>query len=644
MKSIKTVCLILLLSITLQANEQPLSISFKNLSIMDLVDITSKIINKNILITHQIKGKVDFISNKPLYKKDVVSVLVYVLEGKGFTLIENEGILRIVKLSETARYNAPVVYGKKDKNYFQMVTKVFSIANVNADYIQSKVRHLLSKSAKMVTDKETNVLIITDFLANIHTIQKVVELITQDQQKIIEVVELKNIQSSDANTTLRSVAKSMFNFKIPSEKVEIIANKENNSVTILGRAKNVMYLKKYIEDIDNKGNLVERVVDVIRLKNVESKNVIKILDAIIGKKKYLDPSRKPHASSDDESNSIVLMGPKNELRYIKELISKLDKDKLQVFVQAKIIEVSENRTKDIGLKYGFSTGKVNNAGIFSLGASLGGSVNTLGELDQYITKPTLTSGVALGATLNLLKNNQAIDVISEPSILCINNKESSIYVGETRSFQTGTTTGTTTTTNFKREDIGLTLKVKPRISNENKVTLEIETILEDAKEIKGDQTNPDTSKKEVKTSAIVTNGESVILGGLIKNKQDSIKDEVPFFSSVPLLGKLFENNRKVHDKINLVVIVTPYIIPKSKDLTFIRKHLDELKILEDQYYEDMKVRLKQRQLSLMKKNQERKEELEGLNEEIKDESLTISKKSVTAQQKHEQLLQENTGF
>jgi len=206
----------------------------------------------------------------------------------------------------------------------------------------------------------------------------------------------------------------------------------------------------------------------------------------------------------------------------------------------------------------------------------------------------------LGATLNILKTNQAIDIVSEPSVLCVNNKESSIYVGETKSFQTGlsVTDGGKTNTTFQREDIGLTLKVKPRISSDNKVILEIETILEDARELQLNQINPDTTKKEVKTTAIVNNGESVILGGLIKSKNDIFNTKTPFLGDIPLLGALFKHTKDVQDKVNLVVIMTPYIIPQSKDLTFIREQLSQLKHLEEQYT----TRLEERLVNNIKKN------------------------------------------
>ena len=657
MRLIRAVFLVFILSFSINASEK-ININFKDLKIMDLVKITSKIIDKNILVTQNIKGNVDFISNKPLDKDELVKILIYVLESKGFTLVQSDDILRIVKLNEGFKNNAPIITpSNKDELYYQMATKVIPVHNANADFILSKVRHLVSKTGKIVSNKESNSLVLTDFKDNIDTVQKVVSLMTYGAKKSSIVVPLKNVKATEVKKNLDAIAKSVFNNKIETEKVTVVANKDNNSLVIIGKKQNIDYLKKYVKSVDKDDSLVKRVVEVIALKNVEAKNVIKIIDAIIGKKKYIDPNAKPLSSVDEESNSIVLMGPSNEIDYVKALLKELDKDKLQVYVEAKIIEVSENRSRNIGLKYGLSAAEANSGGIFSLGAALGGPVNALGNLTELINieKPTLTSGIALGATLNLLKNNQAIDVVSEPSILCINNKESSIYVGETRSFQTGTTTNDTGTTNsFKREDVGLTLKVKPRISNENKVTLELQTILEDAKELKTGQENPDTTKKEVKTSAIVTNGESVILGGLIKNKTDIIKDKVPFLGDIPVLGNLFKNNKRVKDKINLVIIVTPYIIPRSKDLSFIRKQLSQLSVLEDRYAKDLEIRLEEKKLDVEKEAFERNKKLKEIEEkrekflkekaEYEGESLsTTSVSSIDKRSEHEKRVQEIMG-
>ena len=238
MKLIRIVFYILILN-SLSIADEKININFKDLKIMDLVKITSKIIDKNILVTENIKGNVDFISTKPLDKKDLVKILIYSLEAKGFTIVQSDNIMRIVKLNEGAKNNVPVVNGNKNNLYYQMVTEVFPVHNANADYIASKIRHLISKTAKLVTNKESNSLILTDFKDNIKTVKKVVSVMTYGAKKSIEIIELKNINAADAKKSLDAVAKSIFNEKIETEKVSIISNADNNFLVIVGKNQNI---------------------------------------------------------------------------------------------------------------------------------------------------------------------------------------------------------------------------------------------------------------------------------------------------------------------------------------------------------------------------------------------------------------------
>ena len=639
MKLIKVVLLVFLLNCVSQADEK-ININFKDLKIMDLVKITSKIIDKNILVTQEIKGNVDFISTKPLEKKELVKILIYSLEAKGFTIVQSDDIMRIVKLSESAKNNVPVVNGNQEKLYYQMVTEIFPVHNANADYIASKIRHLISKTAKLVTNKESNTLVITDFKDNITTIKKVVSVMTYGAKKSIEIIELKNTKASEAKKNLDAVAKSIFNDKIETEKVSIIANADNNSLVIVGKNQNIKYLKKYVKDIDNNDSLIKRIVEVHFLKNVEANNVIKIIDGIIGKKKYLDPNAKPLSSVDEESNSIILMGPSDELEYIKAILVELDKEKAQVYVQAKIIEVSDDLVDEVGIKYGILGGTSGSSGLGTFSSTLnGGSGVAFDTTAIGLSIPTLTSGLALGASISLLNKDGALDIVSEPSILAINNKESSIYVGSTISIKTSSTVtdGGTTNDNYEREDVGLTLTVKPRVSNDNKVTLEIHTILEDVDSTDTVSGNADTTKKEVKTTAIVNNGESVILGGLIEDKEEGTESKIPLLGDIPVLGNLFTHNSTAVRKRRLVIIITPYIIPKSKDLTYVRDQLSQLKNLEDKYLKDSLLRLKENQI-----NKIEEDKLYDLKTKELDDKLRIAKGGSTISSNDEDDLDSRT--
>lgn len=337
------------------------------------------------------------------------------------------------------------------------------------------------------------------------------------------------------------------------------------------------------------------------LKNIEVENIVKILESIIERNSY-EEGLKPNISFIQETNSIVLTGQKDILEPFFELLKEIDKQKEQVYIQAKIIEVKNELVNKIGLSYGILKADSSSDGIMAISTSLNGGSKSLEDaatlLGIDVKKLNLKSGLALGASLNLLKQQGALDIVSEPSILAINNKESFIYVGEKISMQTSSsvTDGGTQRTNYEREDIGLTLKVKPRVSSNTKLTLEINTLLENLKVRSVGVSNPDTLKKEINTTAILSNGESVIIGGLIENKNEIVEEKVPVLGDVPIFGRLFRNESNLNKKNNLVIIVTPYIIQKNQDITYIRDKLTKLKELEERYLEeslsDLNVELK----------------------------------------------------
>ena len=630
MRLISKILLAGIFAFQLNAANDEININFKDLKVMDLIKITSKIIDKNILVNEEIKGNVDFISNKPVHKDELIKILGFALEDKGYSLVQSNDMLRIVKTT-ASNSNVPIVNNNAADSLYWMVTEVFTVKDADVDYVASKIRHLLSKDAKMVTNKDSNALVITDFKDNITTVKQVVTIMTSGANKDTVIVELRNIDAVEAKKNLDAIAKSKFNDKIETQKVTVVENRDNNSLVIIGEKGNINYLARYIKNVDNDTSLIKKDSKVFPLRNVEAINVIKILDSVVGKKTYADPNRKPLVSVDEESNAIVVMGPSDEIEAIGTLVTELDKEKGQVYVQARIIEVNDKLIDEIGVKYGIFGGTAGSNGLatFSSGLNRGGKTlitdvtNTIG-----LKIPNIESGLALGASLNLLKENQALDVVSEPSVLAVNNKESSIYVGEKISIQTSSsvTDGGTSRTNYQREDVGLTLKVKPRISSEEKVTLEISTLLEGIKETKDSTSgNPDTLKKEIKTTAILNNGESVIIGGLIENRNETTNQKVPVLGDIPVMGSLFRNDLTTMSKKNLVVIVTPYMIPKAKDITYVRNQLAELKGMEDKYLQDSLIRLKEDAVKKKIDAKKREDKLKALDKELSKDEDTAPK-------------------
>ncbi len=590
MKFIKTLFFITIFVLSVHAREQ-VNVNFSNLQINDFIKLVSKITHKNILVNNKINGTVNFVSTTPIYDDELIGLLVSVLESKGFTLIQNGSIYEIVRSSEAAKHNVKVVKTDKGLKGSLMVTRAIKVKGENVDIVAAKVRYLISKTAKLMTMKESNTILLTDYPKNIKTIKEVIKNINRDYEMVVKVVYVHNTEAKKLQARIVDIAKSVFNTKIVSENVKVILDENINGIIVVGNAKNVKKIENLIHklDVESKINIV---VEIFPLKNSDSKATLATLNEIIKQQKYNDPALKPNITASDEINAIIAIGDPIIIKGVKLIIDELDKEKYQVYVQAKIIEINKNKSESIGMKYGFAAGDVSSSGLYAMSANFGSETLTKAALgavsDALGTIGTTTqSALALGATLDFLQSHGASKSISNPSILCVNNKESSIYVGKTISVSSGqTAVAGSTTTSYKREDVGLTLKIKPRVSSVDKVTLDVEAVLENILD-DGSQNatgQPVTSKQEVKTQAILRNGENIIIGGLVKSYERNAKSKVPLLGDIPLIGEyLFSSNSVIDEQDNLVVILTPYVIDKSDELSKLQADLGILAKIQEEY-------------------------------------------------------------
>jgi len=593
MKFVRILLLSTLLTFTLQAREQ-VNVNFSNLQIEDFIKLISKVTKKNILINNKINGSVNFVSTTPVYDDELIGILISVLESKGFTLVKNGSIYKVVRSTEAAKNNVGVA--KKGRKLYGslMVTQVIPVKGENVDVVAAKVRYLISKTAKLIAMKESNIIILTDYPKNIETIKRVIADIDTNNTSIVKIIPIEHTEAKKLQTRLLEISKSIFNEKIQDEQVKIIYDENINGLIVIGIEKNVVKIEELIATMDVEAHK-SNGIQIFPLKNSDSKAIATTLNDIIAKQKFADPAMKPNVSASEEINAIIAIGEPSILKGVKQIIGELDKEKYQVYVQARIIEINENESSDIGVKYGLAAGDVTASGLYAMSANFGSSaltgtasaavLNHLGDIGSNAGK-----ALALGATLDFLEENGASKSISNPSILCVNNKESSIYVGKTISISTGTITNSVNTGNltssFKREDVGLTLKIKPRVSSNDKVTLDVEAILENVLDDGSNNATgqPVTSKQEVKTQAILGHGESIIIGGLVKVYDRDIVSKIPVLGYIPILGEyLFSSTSKTEEKDNLVVILTPYVVDKSEELSKLQKDLGVLAKIQADY-------------------------------------------------------------
>jgi general secretion pathway protein D len=617
MRFIKTIFLVSILVFNLSAREQ-VNVNFSDLEINDFIKLISKITNKNILINHKVTGKVDFVSTAPIYDDELIGILISVLETKGFTLVKDGSLYEIVRSTEAAKSNVDVVRQGKKLYGSLMVTQAIAVKNENVDVVAAKVRYLISKTAKLMTMKESNTILVTDYPKNIETIKKVIHDISSNGESVVKIVNIKNTNIKKLQVRLTTIAKSIFNEKVLSEKVQIVVDENVNALILIGNKKNVAKIEKLIAQLDVESK-INNQVQIFPLKNSDAKAVLATLTEIIKSQTYADPSMKPNVSMSEEINAIIAIGDPMIINGIKLILEELDKEKFQVYVQARIIEINDNEAENIGIKYGFSAGDVSSSGLYAMSANFGSEgLTSTAQSAVLAALGSIGSGansaLALGATIDFLETNGASKAVSNPSILCVNNKESSIYVGKTISVSSGSTSNAVSgiTNSYKREDIGLTLKIKPRVSSKDKVTLDVEAVLENVLDdgSNNESGQPITSKQEVKTQAILRHGESIIIGGLVKTYELESMSKIPLLGDIPLLGEwLFSSKSTTDEEDNLVVILTPYVIDKSEQLSKLQKDLGILSKIQEDYNKEVFARVqKQAKEGKVEKKEEKKEE------------------------------------
>jgi general secretion pathway protein D len=340
-------------------------------------------------------------------------------------------------------------------------------------------------------------------------------------------------------------------------------------------------------------------------------------------------------TADKATNSLVVTASKADLASVKRVIEQLDIARFQVFVEAMILEVSVNRDRKVGTGWhgGFPLeidgqttpvvfGNTPNQELSSLiltqnPAALASLLGLAGALQGPAIPGTVgdrfgPNGIpAFGVVVQALQTSSDVNVISSPHLLTIDNEEAEIQVNEKRPFssglslgglggiasQLGATGGAAAgalgnlgglglgSLSFNREDIGLTLKLKPQINDEEYVRLEIDQELSDVAGVDQVTNQTVTSKRSVKTVVVVRNQDSVVIGGLVRDRETIDESKTPLLGDLPLIGWLFKRQQKKTEKVNLLLILTPTIVRGPDDFRkiFDRK-MEERKDFVDRFY------------------------------------------------------------
>jgi general secretion pathway protein D len=282
--------------------------------------------------------------------------------------------------------------------------------------------------------------------------------------------------------------------------------------------------------------------------------------------------------ADELNNSVLVWSTRNEFSKIEATLKRLDLPLTQVLIEASIIEVTLGDGLEYGLQWAFSGDA--RSGYRGVGQISGLDKGLLGGVTQGFTYQLSNSAGALKAVLNGLASKSLIKVISSPNLMVLDNHTATINVGDQVPIVTSTTTfdsaNVPTTSSVQYKDTGVNLVVTPSVNSGNVVTMQVDQTTTDVGTASASANNqPSFLQRQISSKVAVRSGESIVLGGLIKDNTTTSKSGVPFLQDVPVVGKLFGTNASKSNRTELLVIITPRVVRTDVDIREVSEDLRE---------------------------------------------------------------------
>lgn len=585
----------LLLAVPVQA--ETVTLNLKDADISALISTVAEVTDRNFIVDPRVKGKVTVVSSRPMDSDEVYQVFLSILKVHGFAAVPSGEVIKIVPDVNAKQDGIPTANDQAPGRGDQMVTRVVQVDNVAAAQLVPILRPLVPQQGHLAAYPTTNVLIISDRASNVDRLLTIIRRIDQVSDSEIEVITLQHASASEVVRVLNSLNRATPGAgKAPAAATQqvLVADERTNSVLLGGDRGIRLRMRAIISHLDTPldagGN-----TDVVYLRYAEATEIVDTLLGVgkieeqegqQGKGKAVSAKRGSFdIQADEATNSLVITAPPDIMRTLKRVIGQLDIRRAQVLVEAIIAEVGEDTARDLGVQWVFAGDRDSNRGPVGIinysnsGSPIADLANAAIAADSGGTVPTLLDGALVGfgqfnsssfnyaAVINALASDTNTNILSTPTLVTLDNEEAEIVIGENVPFVTGSFTSTgagDSATNpfqtIQREDVGLTLKIKPQINEGDAMRLDIEQEVSSIADSVAGASDIITNKRSIKTNVMVDDGQVVVLGGLIEETINESVQKVPLLGDVPYLGALFRSKTSDVRKTNLMVFIHPVIL------------------------------------------------------------------------------------
>lgn len=597
-------------------NEIVTDFNYPDADIVDIAKTVGKLTGKNFIFDKDVKGRITIVSNSPITVSDAWKAFLTSLDINGYTLLPSGSYIRIARKRDARDRQLNTYTGKNAPATDALVVRVIPLKHISADEVARTFRSFMPADSRIIPYSQTNTVIITDTGSNIKKLMKMVsildvpgfdagiEVIPVTYASATEIAKLLDELLPGQETSRRTKRRSSFKGRSFSARKTkeggvintVIADERTNSLIVHANSQGANQVRALVVTLDRKqpSRAGGGKIHVLYLQFAAAEELAKTLNNF-SSQKSVGRGRSSRRSSnsgvgsnpldsvlfegqikvspDKATNSLVITASPADFVTVQRVINKLDIPRDEVYVEAAILEMTLDKNFD------FSTGvAVPNKGL---------ALTPNQDLVNFVVNPLAQAGLVLGfkggatqtftvngqqvevaklqGLIRALQTNTKSDLLATPQILTLDNTEAVFETQERIPVKTTSVNQGVVTEGTTKENIGLTLKIKPQINKiANYVKLDIDATLED---ISSRAPPPGvanlafaTVQRKAKTSVIVGNSDTVVLGGLLRDKQNVQVSKVPLLGDIPLLGWLFKAKSTSVSKTNLLIFITPHII------------------------------------------------------------------------------------
>ena len=568
------------------------SLNFADADIESVIAAIGDYTHTTFIIDPRVKGTISLVSEKPLSKVQAFELLTSVLRLHGYSVVNANGYSKVVPEAD-AKLQGGAVQSRNGARGDQIVTQVFHLSYESANNMVNVLRPLISPNNTINANPGNNTLVITDYADNLLRLSKIVSSLDSPSSSDLEVVPVRN---AIANDVAAMVNKLIEPSGAPNDagRVSLLVDTRSNSIIVRAPSEARANLTKSLIAKLDQPTALPGNVHVVYLKNAEATKLAQTLRAVVASDASVvgftpAPSTPQtqtalpiggtagYIQADAATNTLIITANDTLYRNLRSIIDQLDARRAQVYIEALIVEVDNSKLAELGVQWAALGGNSNRAGG---GTSFSTGGNNL--MNQVASKTPLplsnglnlgmfSSKLGLGALVHALESDTKTNILSMPNIITLDNEEAKIIVGQNVPFVTGQYTtaasggssGVNPFQTVERKDIGLTLRVKPQISEGGTVKM---AIYQENSSISPTVNSAGliTNKRSIDTNILVDDGQIIVLGGLIDDKANDTDDKVPGLGDLPLIGGLFKYRSRTREKTNLMVFLRPTVIRNNE--------------------------------------------------------------------------------